>query len=102
VGYPGQPWNVAIIDDPYFNETFTNKAVTTVNEVERNKLLKEINVWFISQAAYVILPTGYTYAYAYPWVKNWYGELNFGVRNGGLVDAHIWLDLALRKQMTGR
>jgi peptide/nickel transport system substrate-binding protein len=100
-GNPDDRWNVAMMNDPYFNENFL-KAKGMTDEDDRNKLLKDLNVYVIDQAGYVMLPTGYSYAYAQPWVKNWYGELSVGARNIGPIQAHIWIDSALKAKKTGR
>jgi peptide/nickel transport system substrate-binding protein len=100
-GVPGELWNSAMMNDPYYTENI-KKAATMTNEVERNKLLKELNVYLIDQVGYAIIPSGYTYSYAQPWVKNWYGDLNLSTRGAGLVHANAWLDLNLKKKKLGK
>lgn len=97
---PAQMWNPAMFDDPYFTEMF-EKARGTSDIAEAKRLLKECNVYLIDQCPYVILPVGYYYAYAWPWVHNYYGELNANTRSPGQIHARIWLDRDLRYEMVG-
>jgi len=100
-GLTGEMYNTAMFSDPYFDETFY-KAEKTPNPAEAKKIFKELNVYLIDKALYVILPTAYSYSYAWPWVKNWYGERNVSAGSAGPVHARIWLDLDLREKMIGK
>jgi len=100
-GLPGQEWNPANFNDPYFNETYA-KMQKTVDQTERYKLLKELNIHEIEKAPYVILPGEYFYLYNYPWVKNFFGEINMGKRHYGAIYANMWLDRDLREKMIGK
>ncbi len=100
-GTPIQIWNSAAWDDPYFNAQY-QKATVAPTSAEARKMLKDLQVYYIDQAAYIILPVEYWYSYAWPWVKNWYGELNANTRSPGLIHAQIWLDRDLREKMTGK
>ena len=93
-----QYWNSAMFDDPYFRETY-DKAELETDPAEAKRLLKHLNAYIIEQAPYVILPMPSSYAFAYPWVKNWWGELNPTTRSPGYPMARVWLDLELRKEM---
>ena len=97
---PSQMWNPAMFDDEHFTEMF-EKARGTSDIAEAKRLLKECNVYLIDQCPYVILPVGYSYAYAWPWVHNYYGELNANTRSPGQIHARIWLDRDLRYEMVG-
>jgi len=101
IGYTGEQWNPALFDDRYFNETY-DKVEKISNVAEAKKTFKELNVYFIDKAPYVILPTSYYYTYAFPWVKNWYGETNTNCRSVGQIHARIWIDRDLRAKATGR
>jgi peptide/nickel transport system substrate-binding protein len=98
---PPYYWNPAMWNDKYVADTY-EKARLTGDPVEAKKLLKELNVYMIDQCPYVILPVNYGYSYAWPWVKNWYGELNATVRAPGLIHAQIWIDRDLREKMIGK
>jgi peptide/nickel transport system substrate-binding protein len=98
---PGQYWNPSRYDDPVFADLFTKARQATTREAAY-KLLKEANVRWIDQAPTVIMDSGYYYAYAWPWVKNWYGEVNSNTRQPGLIHATIWLDRDLREKTIGK
>lgn len=99
-GTPGYAWNPAEWDDEYFIETY-QQARSTPDVAEAKRLLKELNVYMIDQVPCIIMPLGYEYAYAWPWVHNWYGELNVTVRSPGQILARVWLDRDLRYEMIG-
>jgi peptide/nickel transport system substrate-binding protein len=98
IGLPGQYWNPAMFDDPYFNETY-EKAQAETDPDEAMKILKHLNAYIIEQAPYVIQPVPYVYEYCFPWVKNWYGEVSSSTRSPGAIHARVWLDTALKKKM---
>jgi len=98
IGNPGQYWNPSMFDDPYYTETF-EAAEQESDPVEAKKLLKHLNAYIIEQAPYVIQPVSYGYSYAWPWVKNWYGELSPTTRSPGYPLARIWIDEDLKKDM---
>jgi peptide/nickel transport system substrate-binding protein len=98
---PGQYWNPSRYDDPVFADLFARARLATT-QAAAYKLLKEANVLWIDQAPTVILAETYYYAYAWPWVKNWYGEVNTGTRSPGLIQATIWIDQDLREKTTGK
>ena len=97
----GSIWNPAVFNDKYFMDTL-EKASTASNTAEAKKILKALNVYLIDQCPYAILPVAHIYAYAWPWVKNWYGEVNVNARSMGQIHARVWLDRDLREKMIGR
>jgi len=98
---PGQYWNIAAFDDPWFNENFTKvRHDPTLTDDERFALLKEINIYLMEQSPYISLPSYYYYRYAWPWVKNWYGEHNTGYwGNMDRIWASVWIDQDLKTSM---
>jgi len=98
---PEQFWNPSMFNDPYFTETF-DKARAEPDVAKAKKLLKELNVYIIEQCPYIILPNAYFFSYAWPWVKNWYGELNANVRSPGQIHARVWIDRDLKYKMIGQ
>lgn len=98
---PGQFWNPTNFNDPYYT-ALAMKAVGTADPVVQKPMLKELNVYLIDKCPYVPIPTAYSYSYAHPWVKNWYGEQNTGCYGYGPVLARIWIDRDLREQKTGK
>ncbi len=95
---PSSAWNLARWKDKEFEEKY-DKAPQEFNAKKRNQMLKELNIRFLDQAPYIILPTYKTYTYAWPWVKNFYGENNLACYGRAWVWMHIWLDQNLKKKM---
>lgn len=92
-------WNPAGYDDPWFADEFFKKVTTETDLDKQNAAMKELSVYIIDNASYIWLPVGYAYSYAWPWVKNYYGEYNVGSDREGPVYARIWLDRDLKKTM---
>jgi peptide/nickel transport system substrate-binding protein len=98
IGLPGQYWNPSMFDDPYFTETYENAELES-DPAEAKRMLKHLNAYIIEKAPYVIQPVPYIYAFNFPWVKNWFGEISTSTRSPGAIHARVWLDTALKKQM---
>ena len=65
----------------------------TFTDDERYGLMKEINIYLMEQTPYISLPSYFYYRYAWPWVKNWYGEHNVGYyANMDRIWAVTWID----------
>ena len=100
-GDPSYRGNSAMYDDPYFRERL--EALDQEPDAAKAKqALKELNVYLIEQCPYIFLPVGYNYAYAWPWAKNWYGELNANARSPGQIHARVWIDRDLKYKMIGQ
>jgi len=95
---PTDPFNFSMFNDPYADDIIA-QIETESDITAKNQMMKDINVYFLEQAPLVIFPTGYTYKYAWPWVKNWFGEHEAGFYNPAPIYARIWLDQDLKKEM---
>jgi len=99
---PGQPWGPSNWNDPQYEKDYS-AAKATVDDTARAALLKELNVRALAAVAYIGLPANYYYVYAYPWVKNYWGETNTRyINETSQVYAAVWLDLAAKQKATGR
>jgi peptide/nickel transport system substrate-binding protein len=99
---PGQPWGPSNWNDPQYEKDYLAAKVIT-DDVERSKRLKELNVRAIDAVAYIGMPANYYYIYAYPWVKNYFGETNLGyINDASQAYAAIWLDQEAKNKGTGR
>lgn len=100
---PGQPWGpyeTWAIDPGFKDEYLACKA--TVDDNERAKKIRELTVRELNHVPYVQLPGNRYYIYAWPWVKNYYGEINLGyINDASQAFAHIWIDEEL-KARSGR
>ena len=92
-------WNPAGYDDPWFADAFFEGVTTETDMAKRTAAMKELNVYLVEHASYIWLPTGYFYTYAWPWVKNYYGQYNVGSDVAGPIYARVWLDQELKKEM---
>ena len=90
--YPGE------FNDPFFDEQI-NAAITNPNAVERSAILKEMGIYFHSQAREVPLPGVSNFAAWWPWLKNYYGELEAGFTDLRPMQATLWIDQGLKTQM---
>jgi peptide/nickel transport system substrate-binding protein len=95
---PGDPFNYSMFNDPEATD-MVDQIEAEVNVDEKNRLIKELNIYYLEQATDVLFPTGYTYCYAWPWVKNYFGEIETKFYGPAPVYATIWLDQSLKKSM---
>jgi peptide/nickel transport system substrate-binding protein len=98
---PGQPWGPAemwAIDPGFKDEYLACKSIE--NDEQRNKKIRELTVRHLDNVAYISLPGNRYYIYAWPWVKNYYGEINLGyINDASQAFAHIWIDEDLKRSM---
>lgn len=98
LGETGQRWNPALHTNAWFDETLAS-AFLEMDDTKVAELCKEMNAYLLGTCAYIQVPTAYNYKYAWPWVKNWYGEVFVGAYYSGPVQARIWIDQDLKKEM---
>lgn len=96
----GQTWNPYMMKDKYIDDTFF-KTVEDGNLSwdEAQGRMKAAAVYAMDQAPAIWLPGGYFYNAAWPWVKNWHGELRVGAWRPSRIFATIWLDQKLKRKM---
>jgi len=90
--------NSSAFDDPHARELF-DRAMETIDLAKRNAIFKELNVYFLDQCPVIPVPLAYSYCFAWPWVKNYYGEISVGTLRYAPIFARIWLDQELKKEM---
>ena len=95
---PGQTWNPAIFDDDHLTGLWMD-AMAETDPVRQGELLKDANIYCIEQCPMIMLPVGYVYRYAWPWVKHYYGEHCVGSVLPGPVYARLWIDQEMRTEM---
>ena len=87
-----------LVYEPF--DTAYKKASTMVDAVERNVLLKSAFMDWMSQASQIIMPAPYTMAAWWPWVKNYFGEINVGFGEDMTpMLARMWIDQGLKSKM---
>jgi len=95
---PLQTWNPSMFDDDHLTDVWT-EAMAETDIYKQNEMLTALNVYVIGQCPDVIIPVAYNYRYAWPWVKNYYGEHCAGSVYPGSIHATIWIDQKLRSEM---
>lgn len=96
-----QIWNPAMYDDATYQAMYDVMRFTT-DDTERDVLIKELVVYLLSDIYQLVLPGSYDRNYWQPWVKNFYGEIADGYQQYGPILSHLYIDLDLRKELTGR
>jgi peptide/nickel transport system substrate-binding protein len=94
----GESWNASMIDDPVALKKYEEMAATT-DAVARAKLIKALNVYLTEQAYHVFMPGPKIYHYAWPWVKNYYGELDESYATLANIWGSAWIDQDVKKKM---
>ncbi len=67
--------------------------------IEGAQLLKEINLYLLSQAYNVQPPLAYRYNTWQPWLKGYHGEDSVGVFNLTNWPNFVWIDQELKEAM---
>jgi len=94
--------NFCRVNDEYFNEKYEIIAANQLNWDKASEVVKELNLYLISQAYFITLPNDYSYFLWWPWLKGWSGETSIGYWSVYRQLNYLWLDTDLRKEMTGR
>ena len=84
-------YNYGMGNFPHYDE-IVQKINGTLDPVERNKLIKEITVWFLGHNVNIAFPSQYVYNFWQPWVENYHGEYALGGYQLGQVVARVWVD----------
>jgi len=95
---PGGSWNVSCWEDPH-GVDLLDRAFRERDEAKCNELVKELNMYWLDQAVAFRCPQRYSYIVWWPWLKNYAGETSAGFHHRGYVDARIWIDQELKKEM---
>lgn len=93
-----QWWNPAMLCDQKYEDMYWTAAETTDTE-KREAMVKEMAVYLLTQVPYISGPGTYYMRFAWPWVKNYYGESDFAYFNAVPGYARIWIDEDLKKEM---
>ena len=73
----GNAYNYSNVDDPYMEEEF-EKALSTVDRAEHNRILKELVIYLLDQSYDVVFPAPYAYSFWQPWLATYSGETTMG------------------------
>ncbi len=72
-------------------------SITDVEE--RNAKLTEAGMIFLNDAPVIPLASQVTALYWHPWVKNYYGEVNFNQMDNHAALARVWIDEEMKESM---
>ncbi len=85
-------------DDESFAEQY-QEVLVTVDTAERNAKIQDLAYYWLDSAAVIPIGNSYVSASYWPWVKNYYGEVETGFLNQIPIIARIWLDQELKAEM---
>ncbi len=103
VGGVPRLWNTTHTVDPFVEESW-DVIITTLDPIERGRLLGELNLYVMEQVYDTSLPVPYSYIFWQPWLKGYHGEYQIGPSDDyhvGFVK-YVWIDQDLKYEMTGR
>jgi len=84
--------------DPDFDAMYL-KAAQTADVEERAKLWKDVAINLIETGDFLMLPAANGLTLWWPWIRNYYGEINMGYLNIVPAVARMWVDEDLKKEL---
>jgi peptide/nickel transport system substrate-binding protein len=91
--------SMLLANDDYYKDTL-DKASATMDPVQRNKMLKDLGVYYLSTVSRLPVGNPYYLNVWWPWVKNYYGEIDCGVGTNKMpIISSLWIDQNLKKSM---
>jgi peptide/nickel transport system substrate-binding protein len=93
--YSGRFINAGFVSDPAYDK-LVDKAASTTDLAEYNKLVTQIDDYVIAQHFNIFLLPRVAYAAWQPWLKGFSGELSLGFSGCGPLYARLWVDQQLK------
>jgi len=97
-GKTGHQWNWALWSDEYYDAELA-KATTELDIAERNRLCKELAVYITNECPYIPIMAEPAAHYWWPWLKNYYGEIQIVDASPLPILAYIWIDQDVKAEM---
>lgn len=69
---------------------------SALDEAKVDALHKDLMKYVLDQAWVLPMPDPYNYAFWWPWVKNYQGELTIGYDNSPNLAKYVWIDQDLK------
>ncbi|MBI4188271.1 MAG: ABC transporter substrate-binding protein [Chloroflexi bacterium] len=92
--------NLAMVNDPYVNGIREQvKGIYVTDEPKARQLIKEFSIYLVNQSWNIEMPSTYYYAFWWPWVKGYNGEMVPGYTNDFVWTQYLWIDQTLKKSM---
>ena len=85
--------------DDHAAELYAKASAMDITPAERNAIMKEQSIYLLDQAICVPISGTYSLYYWWPWVQNFYGEMNVGYVSPGPILATVWLDQVMKADM---
>jgi peptide/nickel transport system substrate-binding protein len=89
--------NVANYINPELWDKF--REAQSMTKAEQTPLMREVSLMFLNDMPYITLPEPAVTIYWWPWLKNYYGEIDAGYFSDAIVGSRVWLDLSLKKEL---
>lgn len=89
---------LSVYTDQYFQDEMT-AMMAEPDPVKRDAMLKEDAIYFIGTVSEIALIESSVLTCWWPWVKNYYGEVEAGCSNFNPMLATLWIDQDLKKSM---
>ncbi len=88
-----------LANDDYYKDTL-DKTSATMDPVKRNKMLKDLGVYYLNTLSRLPVGNAYYLNAWWPWVKNYYGEIDAGVGPNKMpMISSLWIDQNLKKKL---
>ena len=97
-GVGGHVYSATGYDDPKYNELFY-QAMAEMDYDKMTAMSRELFEMIIETAIIMPLGDGHDITYAWPWVRNYFGEIDTGFVSIGPIAARIWIDQAMKREM---
>ena len=76
-----------------------NAAIATTDATSRDNQFKLLNQYVLDQVEIIGMPDPYQFGSYWPWVKNFYGEVEGGYINYVPIESRMWIDPAVKKKL---
>ncbi|MDD4986967.1 MAG: ABC transporter substrate-binding protein, partial [Dehalococcoidales bacterium] len=85
----------------YVNMELTEKfrKAQAMTKAEQTPLMREVSLMFLQDMPYIVMPVPKVRIYWWPWLKNYFGEVDAGYFSDAIVGSRVWLDPNLKKKM---
>ena len=86
------------IKDARYDEMY-NEAIAITDPAERTAKLKELALYFEDNVMVLGICNPYNISAYWPWVKNYYGELDCGFHNAMPMISTLWIDQDMKAEL---
>jgi peptide/nickel transport system substrate-binding protein len=96
--FEGRRYNMADYNNPTYNEMYL-AAEAEMDQDKQNDMVRELSIMLLDDAPYLPLGSPYQISMTWPWVQNYYGEVETGFINYEPMINRIWIDQVMKKDM---